>query len=254
MEGKQEQEFVKTENNVYEVYAQQEESEDIFNIITTGDWREVIKFLTKDMDPWNIDLLKLNQRFESFIKRMTNNDLKIPAKILLCAAIIYRIKTERIVKQEQEVMEEESIEDDFEEDIGHSEEIEKARNINLPLINMPIIRKPVRKISIDELIGALDKALKIRANREVKEFFRMELNAYDIGQSVEELYERINNFLDKNNLVKFSELLTEKPTRLDKLRIFNSLLLLTNQQRIKCDQKELFGDIEITRMPQEEVS
>lgn len=217
-------------------------SENIVSLISVGDWGEVLKALTGDMDPWNIDLSVLNGRLTEHIEHMRKLDLRIPAKILLAAAIIYKLKSETIGgTDEGEVPEEEIFSDDFSlEDAPVA-----VGSIVIPPIQLPLHRTPRRKITLDELVDALDKAMKIRTRREAREFFQMDLSGVDLTKSIEELYEKICAFLANGAKITFSTLLGDGTTKEKKIRAFNSMLHLASEGRIVCNQPELFGEIEI---------
>lgn len=218
-------------------------NENIVTLISIGDWNEVLNALTIDMDPWNIDLAVLNDRLTEHIVHMRRLDLRIPAKILLAAAIIYKLKSETIgFGEEEPAHDEELFSNDFSID-ADSPSVEGA--IVIPPIQLPLHRSPRRKITLDELVDALGKAMKIKTRREARDFFQMELSGVDISKSIEELYEKICSFISKEGKVTFSELLGIETSREKKIRAFNSMLHLASEGRIDCMQPELFGEIEI---------
>ena len=227
------------------------DNDNLFELISVGAWKEILVNLTKDMDPWNIDLFKINDRLTEHIQQMRHMDLTVPAKILLAAAIIYRLKSETLSSTVDEVTE-----DDFEEDFMEDFDMEtplismgEDRKIILPNIQLPMKRQTTRKVTLDELIDALGGAMKIKNRREAKQFFQVELNGQDITESIEELYTKINTFMEKTQgLVSFHQLLDKERNREDTLLKFSSLLHLSNQERVQCTQDELFGDIKIQKL------
>lgn len=216
--------------------------ENIVELISVGDWGEVLKALTEDMDPWNIDLSTLNSRLTEHIEHMRRLDLRIPAKILLAAAIIYKLKSETLGFGEEAPLEDEPT---FSEDFSLDEVPLDAGAIVIPPIQLPLQRSPRRKITLDELVDALGKAMTIKGRREAREFFQMDLAGIDISKNIEELYEKICAFLESEGKVTFSGLLGINPTKENKIRAFNSMLHLASEGRIVCSQVELFGEIQI---------
>ena len=87
------------------------DNDNLIELISVGAWKEILVNLTKDMDPWNIDLFKINDCLTEHIQQMRHMDLAVPAKILLAAAIIYRLKSETLSTTVDEVTE-----DEFEEE------------------------------------------------------------------------------------------------------------------------------------------
>ncbi len=218
---------------------------DIVELIHNGEWQEVIIALTHDMNPWDIDLIKLNQRFTHHIKKMHELDLRIPSKILLAAAIIYRLKSDTLRCVEEEVTEDMGlIEDDLEyTQLPYNED--STNPIVIPPIQIPLRRQPKRSICIDELVDALGKAMVIKNRRQSRGLFQIDLRGEDISKSIEELFGKINKFLETNNIVNFGQLVGIQPTREEKIKKFNSLLHLSNQGRIICEQPQMFGEIHI---------
>lgn len=212
----------------------------VMNRIVSGNWEDVLIFLTKDMDPWNIDIIALNGRFMEHIRKTSQMDLRIPAKILLAAAILYRLKAESLQGFESAEQEPAS------EELDIPEEPESWKPDIIPM-RVPLLRAPKRKVSLDDLMAALDKAMTVRNRREVKEKFRIELTGKDITKMIEEIYEKINSFLEgtREGKMIFSTLF-RKEDRDEKIRTFQSILHLSSQERISCRQEQLFGEIEIS--------
>jgi len=218
-------------------------NDNIIDCLISGKWEDVLLALTSDMDPWDIDLVVLAERFMDHIKKTKEGDLRIPAKVILTAAILYRMKvdsitaTEEIQDAETLVAEENALEEEY-EDID-------ASGIKIPPISVPLLRKTQGKVSLDELINALDKAMTIKNRREAREVFQIELKGEDITESIEGLFEKICDRICVDKILKFSSFL-DKSDRKDILRNFNSLLHLSNQERVFIDQPEMFGEIYLT--------
>ncbi len=217
---------------------------DIIELIHHGAWQEVIVSLAHDMNPWDIDLVKLNERFTDHIKKMHGLDLRIPSKILLAAAIIYRLKSDTL-KYVDEVPEDLGlIEDNPEyEELPYNENSDNP--IVIPPIQIPIKRYPKRQIGIGELVDALGKAMVIKNRRESRGIFQIDLHGEDISKNIEDIFDKINKYIETNNLVHFNLLLGIEPSREEKIKAFNSLLHLSNQGRITCEQPVMFGEIHI---------
>ncbi len=223
------------------------DSEDIIKFIATDDWENVLFALAKDMDPWDVDLLRLSERFTSFIQTLQKRDLRAPSRIILAAAIIYRLKSETLREPEEEPV---SLED-VDTEVG--EEIESGEPLSLPAIEVPLKREPRRRVTIKELVNALGKAMKVQNRRAARRIFNIELKGEDITKKIEEVYESIATFIEKakDGVITFSNLFSapkEKSTSPEeKIRNFSSLLHLSNQERITCSQPTLFGEIYISK-------
>ncbi|MEA3229803.1 MAG: hypothetical protein U9P44_02710 [archaeon] len=217
--------------------------DNLIDMIVSGKWEDVLLNLTGDMDPWNIDLVLLAERFMDFIKKTNKEDLNIPAKIILTAAILYRMKVDtfRIYKEEKDdALSEERIENIY-EDIENAD----MSDVKIPPISVPLLRRPSGKVSLDELINALDRAMTVKNRREAREIFQVDLCGEDISDSIEMLFAKICEGIDVDNILKFSAFIRDSD-RKDILRTFNSLLHLSNQERIHLEQPEMFGEIYLT--------
>ncbi len=220
-------------------------SDNIVDSIVSGRWEDVLLSLTGDMDPWDIDLVVLAERFMDYVKKTTEEDLRIPAKIILAAAILYRMKVDtfRSVDTQEDVsVDLPGVGDGLITEDG--EEVD-ASGVKIPPISVPILRRPQGVVSLDELINALDKAMTIKNRREAREIFQIDLKGEDITDSIEDLFAKICDRIDIDDMLKFS-VFVEGSDRMETLRAFNSLLHLSNQERVVLDQPEMFGEIYLT--------
>jgi len=67
-----------------------------------------------EVDPWDIDIARITERFLEYLDSMEERDLRIPARTLLYAAILLRMKSDSMEEPEDEI-EEEPIEEWIEE-------------------------------------------------------------------------------------------------------------------------------------------
>ncbi len=216
-------------------------NDNIIDCLISGRWEDVLLALTSDMDPWDIDLVVLAERFMDHVRKTKEEDLRIPAKVILTAAILYRMKVDSITAAE-EIEDAESLV--AAENVSEEEHAD-ASGIKIPPISVPLLRKTQGKVSLDELINALDRAMTIKNRREAREVFQIELKGEDITESIEGLFEKICDRICVDKILKFSSFL-DKSDRKDILRNFNSLLHLSNQERVFIDQPEMFGEIYLT--------
>ena len=240
--------MLEVKNKEYSVLEEKEEDlhSKILELILKENWRSVIEILTEDMDPWDIDLIVLNERFIAYLDELKSKDLKIPAKMILIAALIYRLKSE-FFREESSIQypEEEKIEineDSLETLLSNKKEDVKI--IDLPPIVLPL-KKPVkRRVTLYELIDALDKALKSRRKNIKEEMFSFDLKEFDIRELIEKTYEKIIEMFKIDKKALFSKLL-ESSDPYEKIIKLQSILHLSNEGRIYCKQEKPFGEIEI---------
>lgn len=219
----------------------------IIPAIASGKWEEVLFKLTQDMDPWDIDLIELNKRFTAHVKEMKRLDLRIPAKILLIAAIIYRMKAETLNYVEEVV---EPVPDEN----GHEHPL---KGIKIPPLQLPLKREPKRRVSLVELLLALDKAMVIKDKREARKVLHIDLHGVvdgrDISEHIEELYDKIIAFLEKahGETITFSSLLKNVMNRDLRVTSFASLLHLIRQEKVSAWQEKFFEEIYIKRLEEQ---
>src|SRR3989338_11457618 len=80
-----------------------DENEVIKTIILGSDWQDVLSSLVVEegMDPISVDLIKLTEAFMSYLHKLKDFDFRIPARFILIAAILLRMKCELILEEEE---------------------------------------------------------------------------------------------------------------------------------------------------------
>src|SRR3989344_4053279 len=65
-------------------------------------WQTIIYELvkTEQMDPWDIDISLLTQKYIEMLKSLKEHDFRVSGKVLLAAAILLKIKSTRLVGEE----------------------------------------------------------------------------------------------------------------------------------------------------------
>ncbi len=199
--------------------------------------------ITADMDPWDIDILRVSERFNSMVEMAMTEGLHVPARIILAAAILYRMKVETLHATPQEEETELVYIEPPEPEEEHREENKGGPTFNIPPLVVPVIRKPKRRVTLEDLINALDRAMTVTNRRKARRLFKMDLKGEDIREQLEALLALIIEKIESNGgIVTFSELTREKDTA-TKIRNFSFLLHLHKDNRIDCEQPELFGEI-----------
>jgi len=208
----------------------------IKNIVISHDWEDVINniVIEEGMDPWDVDIIKLTDAFVKYLNTMKYFDFRIPARFILISAILLRMKCELL-------FEEENVKENQEK------KLELLDINNIKLLELPVKRKPKRKIILTELVSALEKALEFKEKKQRKKF-RMKKAVEtlieieeDIEETIERLYEKIRRKM-VNDEIKFSELVPEwKRTAI--VKTFLPLLYLSTRDKIRCEQPEMFKEI-----------
>ena len=236
--------------------------ERIFQILYEEDevtWQSLLYELVKKegMNPWDINISLLTKNYISTIKKLKELDFRISGKVLLAAAILLKMKSNRLLNEDLSefdrllTQEEELAEElDLEEQQYHLGE----KPILIPRTPQP--RK--RKVSIFDLVNALEKALEVKQRRVLNSIPPMSVKIperkRDITEVIKEVYSRIKSFfiIDSQKRLTFSQLVPSQKKE-DKIFTFIPLLHLTNQRKVNLEQKEHFGEIEIMMNTEKEV-
>ncbi len=228
----------------------------IFDIIFKEDeitWQSLLYELvrTEQMDPWDIDVSELSQKYIVVLKKLKEMDCRVSGKVLLAAAILLKIKSNKLVGEDiaefdRMCKEPENIdEDEFYDELKNQFGADFADKFKL-LPRTPQPRK--RKVSIYDLVGALQSALNIRRRRVLASIpaphIKVPEKKYDIENLIGDIYTKVIEYLEKHNTLTFSQLVPSKEKE-EKVFTFIPLLYLENQRRIDMAQEKHFGEIGI---------
>lgn len=218
-------------------------------------WQTIIYDLirSEEMDPWDIDVSVLTARYIETIKKMKEMNFFISGKVLLAAALLVKIKSERLVNEDIAYFDSilfpqtESL-DDMDMQLVERQKIEHP-----PLgIRTPMPRK--RKVSVSDLMKALQRALEVDKRRSIKyNQYRTENIAVmperkvDIMQLIKSIYSSILGLFERQETITFSKLLPEgNVTKKEKVLILLPLLHLENEIKVGLNQERQFEEIYIS--------
>ncbi|MBD3361955.1 hypothetical protein GF358_04165 [Candidatus Woesearchaeota archaeon] len=240
----------------------------IFQILVNENeisWKSIIYDLVKQegMDPWNVNVSLLSKKYVERIKELKENDLKVSGKVLLAAAILLRIKSKRLVGEDlsefdrllsSTEVDEDEFYDELESELKRGEAQGMTEYFELNP-RTPLPRK--RKVSVYDLVQALEKALEVKKRRVFNEWnavgdAKLPERKFDITAAIAGLYDKIKFFFfnKKQKKLKFSELVQSKKKE-DKVYTFIPLLHLSNENKVDLFQEEHFSDFDITIPNQE---
>ncbi|MDY6965326.1 MAG: segregation/condensation protein A [Halobacteriota archaeon] len=203
-----------------------------------------------EIDPWDIDIIDVTDKFLKKIDELSQLDLRIPGRTLFYAAMLLRMKAESLEYEEEEVIEEEI--DDIELSEPDDEE-----EIKYPSLSPRIRRKSKRPVTLDELINELKKADVVERRRKIKEIKEVDLKikaeellkiAHDenIEEKICELEAVLEERFKKRDYVLFSELIDDHDSS-NIISTYIPLLFLASKKMIWLEQEELYGDLYIRR-------
>ncbi len=233
----------------------QEEIQDILFDEKEIGWKEIIFDLihTEQLDPWNIDIGLLADKFIEKIQEYEEMDFFVSSKVLLASALLLRIKSEFLLNKYVQ-----SIDDILfpkkEEKSYSLERIELDEDIPELVPRSPMPR--ARKVSLDDLIKSLNKAIETE-NRRIKKVIVNKNALRETGLSLpkkkisikdrlKNLRESIFGYFELNKSQKkisYSEFLGK--INEEKVSGFFPLLQLENNGELWLHQERHFEEIHI---------
>jgi segregation and condensation protein A len=211
-------------------------------------WREMLLDLVhaQKMDPWNIDIGEIATKYLDRIKNLEIRDLRLPANLILAASILLRFKSDALSLEEEEQTVTPEV---F---VG-----EEEAAVEIPMIELRSRIPPRRQVTLDELMGAMEKVFEEQQKREEKAARRMveipsamniAIPEFDIEEEMVELYDRVEGSADKEGLVLFSAL-ADMGNPQEVIYTLLPVLHLVQDKRVSIFQEEFFGEIFVRLIP-----
>jgi segregation and condensation protein A len=211
-------------------------------MVAEPSWEDVIvKIVAEEqMDPWSIDIIRLANTFLIYVKKVEELDLRIPARFILIAAILLRMKSDVLTEKKEKMFIPES---DKESD-------ENLRILaSIPPLQPPLKRIPLRNVTLNELISALRKAYEVQDRRVERKSrvrraveFAVPVPTEDITDRINKLLANINEALVEVDNIEFSRLV-KRWGRKEIVEALIPLLHLAQDGKIDLHQEELFKEI-----------
>ena len=221
-------------------------------------WKKIIYDLveSEQMDPWDINISLLTQKFIQVIKQAQEHDLKIPGKIVLAVAILLKIKATHLVENDISNLDKLLNQtEEIPEDQLFEEMEQRLQNLGQTAHPQLIPRNPQprnRKVSVHDLVDALQQALatkrRILAQQRPVAFPYKPHKKIDILDVIKDVYHKIAYYTNKDNNTKitYTRLLPPKAGKHEKVYTFMPLLHLENEQKIEMEQQKHFDEIVIS--------
>lgn len=233
---------------------------EIFDLLLNEEeisWRNVLYDLVRmeKMDPWDINITALTQKYIQIVKEMQEHDLRISGKMVLAAAILLKIKSTYLVENDigrldEMINDAKSIEEDpFEQVEEDGVRVTKVKDKFQLIPRNPQPRN--RKVSIHDLVEALQHAMqtKKRVLERIRPVpFKMPERKIDIMEAIRDVYHKIIYYDKKDAKVTFARLLPANAGRQEKAFTFIPLLHLEHQQKVNLEQEKAFAEITIRLM------
>ncbi len=215
------------------------DSFNIENFVREATWKDILIELVKrnELNPWDIDIIDIVEKYVSAVKSMKVMDLRLPANVILAAAMLVRLKSDMLDLEERK-----------EELLAEEESIRQP--VTVDPLSVRLRLPPKRRVSLNELIGALEEAMKLKELKEAvaAEEHRtvpMVFTHADVEADVESVFAMVEQNLDKEKMLTFSLLCDVAKIDDVLLGLFIPLLFLASKSRIFLIQEDFFGEIVI---------
>ncbi|MDE1850665.1 MAG: segregation/condensation protein A [Candidatus Micrarchaeota archaeon] len=205
-------------------------------LVTEATWKEVLIDLARreKFDPWNVDIVEVVDKYIEAIKGMKVMDLRIPANIILAAAILLRLKSEMLGFAEEQ--------------IDESLPPEERPMVTVDQLSFRLRIPPKRKMTLPELITALEEAMKLKeikesVSREAPIPIQLNISSMDIEAEIENVYKLVKKSVDKSKMTTFSILSQGRGVEEALLGVFIPLLFLSHKNKVVLIQERFFDEI-----------
>jgi len=221
-------------------------------------WQSLIYELAREgkIDPWDVDISVLAKEYIKIIRKLKELNFKLSGKMILAAAILLKLKSDRLRMDQimSMINPEDELDAPLEEEIvleNTPENVEKHFSKAQIAPRIPGVRK--RKVTAVELIEALKKALEVdeKRKRRLAEIAaarppppKKPEKKIDIFSKIELVWRRLKEFIAKSSApaVEFTKIVPSKEKK-DLIWTFVPLLYLANDNKIELKQSETFGKI-----------
>ncbi|HIG93628.1 MAG: segregation and condensation protein A [archaeon GW2011_AR9] len=230
--------------------------EQIFDLLLNQEdvtWKTLLYDLvkTEQMDPWDVNITLLTQKYLEAIKEIQEHDFRVSGKILLAAAFLLKMKSNHLVEHDifnydQLISQTDEISEEDEMGNGMSNGFHRDKTSFALIPKNPQPRN--RKVSIHDLVSALQRAMatkkRILAQQRPTPFIIPKRNM-DIMEAIRDTYHKIQYYTNKEQEIPltFSKLLPPRAGRQEKVYTFIPLLHLEHQQKVETQQKGHFEEI-----------
>ncbi len=225
----------------------------LYALITSDDltWEGLIRDIVKreNMNPWDIDVARLSNRYITSIRELESLDFRVSGKFLLTAAILLRMKSE--VLDVEDLLKHH---DYYLADLAGAVDLNRVFEKPVHPVGsiVPRLRpRQLRRVTLDDLVEALQKAMEVKERRERRyqerekiKRMRSKFKPTNIKRKIKDLYNRIVIFFQNRGTdrVAFRELIPSNDKN-DIIWTFIPLLHLSNSGKIVLEQEKEFGDI-----------
>ncbi len=216
---------------------------DLVELASQPEWKEMLFNIVKKegMDPWDIDISLLTSKFVEHVNSLKRMDFRIPANAVLASSILLRYKSNNWKLSEER--------EEYPLIFIPDEIIPEPVPIELE----PVTRITKRKVTLEELINAIEDVMKKEKKAAQKHKPKkpeiptsilklVNVDEEDFERVEEEVLQRIMKTLDKTRMTVFSNILKSNTTE-EVISTLVPVLHLAHKGKIVIWQEEVFGEI-----------
>jgi len=219
---------------------------DLVGIVKNSEWKEMLVNIVtkKKMDPWNVDLVDITENFMGEIKNKQKLNLKVSANVMLAASILLRYKSDTLNLYERQ-----------DQELEGAVFIPDEVYVQDPIPNLePMMRSTQRKVTLDELIKAVENVINKEKNKAAKKRIKIERivpktlleivteSPESFERELKKVFKKIQKDANGESLSMFSNLIENKTSE-GVLSLLLPVLHLANKGKIAIWQEEIFGEI-----------
>lgn len=224
-------------------------------------WKDVIMDLVRveGMNPWDIDISLLAQKFVSMLSELKKMDFRVSGKMVLASSLLLKIKSDRLLLDGiaglDSLINGPSEDEFYEEEPFEYEQQDLQQFLNDQKKIVPRTPQPrERKVSVFDLVDALEQALdqdakrhRFMANkRDSQTDPKRPTKTFDLSETMNSITTKLGKlFIKPTTKVYFHDLLPKDSGKQETVYTFLPLLHLENQKKVALDQQEHFGPIQV---------
>ena len=204
------------------------------------------------MDIYDVNINEITDQYIEYINKMQEMDMEVTSEFLVMASNLLYIKSKKLLPQYDESDEEMLSEEEL---LNRIIEYKKYKEITKTLAEMlgegskRVFRKIPESIELPkqelEDYQAVINKNSVRLNKNAKNIEKIAIvETYSVGDTVRTMFREL---IKKSHFVfnKLYSLNNCKPQEV--ITAFSGLLEMSRRDKVITDQKELFGDIEVTK-------
>jgi len=235
-----------------------ETSEKIFNLLFVEDelsWKDMIYALIEqeNMNPWDIDISLLSQKFLEMLRKLKELDFRVSGKMILASAVLLKMKSDILI--DEDIVNFDNMMNGIDENLPYDvSEQSVLDSTGKPQLYPRTPQPRQRKVSLFDLVQALEKALEVENRRRIskpntkKMILKIPEKKFDLGKSMEHVYEKVETHYkskkNKGKILTFNDMVIGT-SKQDKVLVFVPLLHLDNLRKIDLEQEKHFEEISV---------